>query len=756
MTTAVKHGSCQVVLLATVALATPWALATSLVLESSTLRLELDEHPYSYCVTEKSTGKVLVCESSTAFTVRSESYPVLGLANVIQNSNKIQADMRIERAGRDALDRATRDHAMVSFAFVRPGVLQIQITYDPATEISEEFKDQGEHYYGIWEYPFGGNIENRGADHDFIGLGAERHVHHASARAPFYMTSRGYGIYVESLALGHFSIAQAGRTSFSFKDSHLTYDVIYGPSYSEVMNRYNAMAGPAIMPPLWAFGTIWWRDDEHEDLRDVANAQDKVIQDADRLRALKIPAAAIWLDRPYGSGDKGWGNMDFDSSFPDPPKMIRDLNDRGMKLLLWSANRASSGLFREGSQKDYLYSASWPAAEVQRPEVYAWFKEKLSAYVRLGVRGYKIDRGEEGEMPTAAENELSVLFPKLSSEGLRDVYGDDYFVFSRNVDDTARRYTALWNGDSWSNFDGLQVSIKTGLRAGLIDFPMWGSDTGGYFAPAVKDKELLARWLEFSAFSPMMEVILGPGRTIWYDYDEELVKIAQDYASLHHDFVPYTRSLMYQAARTGLPIMRPLFLAYPSEENLSDMWDEYLYGDGLLVAPVTTAKTTERSVYLPPGRWMDYTDKRTVQEGKTALTTSAPLGTVPVFVREGAVVPRGDIVKLNNNWDANWSPKLRIEIFPARNQETIFQYFTGKSEEAIKSIPAPSGLTVQFGDLGVKGTVEVYCQGASGITRNGVILEKDRDYRYDAQTHLLTVAFEGATTLVIAGARSIF
>ena len=82
-------------------------------------------------------------------------------------------------------------------------------------------------------------------------------MHHASARAPFYMTSRGYGIYVESLALGHFSIAQAGRTSFSFKDSHLTYDVIYGPSYSEVMNRYNAMADPAIMPPLWAFGTIW-------------------------------------------------------------------------------------------------------------------------------------------------------------------------------------------------------------------------------------------------------------------------------------------------------------------------------------------------------------------------------------------------------------------------------------------------------------------------------------------------------------------
>jgi alpha-D-xyloside xylohydrolase len=251
-------------------------------------------------------------------------------------------------------------------------------------------------------------------------------------------------------------------------------------------------------------------------------------------------------------------------------------------------------------------------------------------------------------------------------------------------------------------------------------------------------------------------VILGPGRTIWYDYDGELVKIAQQYASLHHDFIPYTRSFMYQATRNGLPIMRPLFFAYQSEENLSDIWDEYLYGDSLLVAPVTTAKATKRSVYLPPGLWMDYTDKRTVHEGKITLTTSAPLGTVPLFVREGAIIPRGDIVKLNNNWVTNWSPKLRIEVYPARNRQSFFQYFTGKGEETIKSIPTPSGLTVQFSDLGVKGTVEVYCQTASGVTRNGVILQKDRDYRYDAQTHLLTVAFQGATTLVIAGARSIF
>ena len=751
-----RHKLCQVVFLASVALAVPCALARSIVLESSTLRLELNDHPYSYCVIEKSTGKSLVCESSTALTVRSKVYRVQEVRNVTQSVDKIRAEISIEPTRRDAPEEGAPDHAVVSFAFVKPEILQIQITYDPATEMSEQFKDQGEHYYGLWEYPFGGNIDNRGADHDFVGLGDEQFVHHASARAPFYATSRGYGIYVESLALGHYSVARAGRTSFSFKDSHLTYDIIYGPSYTEVMNRYNAMAGPAIMPPLWAFGTIWWRDDEHDDLRDAANAQDKVVQDADRLRALHIPAAAIWLDRPYGSGDKGWGNMDFDTSFPDPPKMIRDLNDRGMKLLLWSANRASSGLFQEGSQKGYLYSASWPAAQLKRPDVYAWFKEKLDAYVRLGVRGYKIDRGEEGEMPPASQNELSILFPKLSSEGLHDVYADDYFVFSRNVNDTARRYTAVWNGDSWSNFDGLRTSIKTGLRAGLIDFPMWGSDTGGYFAPATKDKELLARWLEFSAFSPMMEVILGPGRTIWYDYDEELVNIAQHYSSLHHDLIPYTRSLMYGATRNGLPIIRPLFFVYPAEENLSDMWDEYLYGDSLLVAPVATSNVTDRAVYLPPGRWMDYSDRRTVHEGKATVTAHAPIGTIPVFVREGAIIPRGDIVQLNNNWDPNWSPKLRIEVFPARKHESLFEYFTGKGQELIRATPTVDGLMIQFGDLGTKGTAEIYCLGANGVIKNGVMLQKDRDYHYDPETHVLAVAFDGAASLVIQGARSLF
>jgi alpha-glucosidase (family GH31 glycosyl hydrolase) len=285
---------------------------------------------------------------------------------------------------------------------------------------------------------------------------------------------------------------------------------------------------------------------------------------------------------------------------------------------------------------------------------------------------------------------------------------------------------------------------------------MWGSDTGGYFAPAGNTKELLARWLEFSAFSPMMEVILGPKRTVWYDYDDELVGVAQKYAQVHHDLIPYTRSYMQQARQTGMPIMRALIFAYPGDEALSDMWDEYLYGSEILVAPVTTAKATDRKVYLPAGRWMNYNDKRTVYDGKTSVTAAAALGMIPLFVREGSIIPRGDIVRLNNNWDAKWEPKLRIEVFPSAKQASEFSYFTGSGMQVIKSFPRGGGLTIEFGDLGTNGTLEVHCRKAAEVRKNGAPLHAASDYYFDEQKGILTVPFHGATRLEIEGAETFF
>ena len=714
------------------------------ILESAVLRLEVTTSPYSYRIVERGTGDVLVSQSGhTLFT--DNEYAAIEATAVTRTLSSMRAVLRL--AG-------TPDTAQLTFTFIKPEVVQVLLTFNHGilAEVREEFNDSGEHYYGLWEMPFGGNIDNRGAEWDFLGMRRHADVNYASARAPFYLTSKKYGIYVHSSAKGRFTIAKQGKTAFSFHDNELRYDVIYGPYYPDVLNRYNAIAGPAIMPPDWAFGSIWWRDDEHDDLRGATNAQEKVLDDADQLRALRMPAGTIWLDRPFGTGEMGWGNMDFDSSFPDPTKMVRDLNDRGMNLLLWIANRAWNELLMEGLARRYLYFGKESAADIQSPGAYDWFKTKLDEYVRLGVKGYKIDRGEEDEMPLSDENLHAILLPKLAAEGLSEAYRNDFFTFSRNANDTARKYTAVWNGDTFSSFSGLEVSLKNALRCGAINFPMWGSDTGGYIGNP--DKELFARWLEFSAFSPMMELLLGPKRTIWHDYDQELVDIATNYVAFHHDLIPYTRSYMYQATQTGMPIMRALILEYPDDDSLSDTWNEYLYG-GILVAPVTTALVDSREVYLPAGRWINYNDKRTIYQGKALIKATAPLGTIPLFVREGTIIPRGDIVKLNNNWDTPWAPKLRIEIFPSDRQSSQFDYFTGQEVQAIKVAPE-GGVTIQFGDLRANGNLEIYCQKIRRIMRNGRTLHEGTDYQYDSKSHKLTVSFQGATKLEIRGCVSLF
>ncbi|MFZ0233553.1 MAG: TIM-barrel domain-containing protein [Candidatus Acidiferrales bacterium] len=728
-----------------IALAPAHASAQVETLESSVLRVQISASPYSFTMIEKSTGDVLLSSKRTSFT--EQDHRVASVTDVVKKPDSLEATLLLAGAS---------EKARLQITFTKPEIARVTLSYEGGNceSIYQEFDDHGDHYYGVWEYPFGGNIDNRGAYEDFDGSRQLPDVNYSNARAPFYVTSRKYGIYVESTALGHFAFSQSGETSFSFRDKRLTYDIIYGPAYADVLNRYNAMAGPAFMPPTWAFESIWWRDDEHDDLRGVKNAQEKVLQDADRLRSLHIPAGAIWLDRPYGTGERGWGNMDFDSSFPDPDKMIRDLQDRGMYLLIWIANRCSNQLFQEGSAKGYLFDEPWPAADVRRPEVYDWFKDELNLYVHRGIRGYKIDRGEEGEMPRSVENINAILFPKLAAQGLDEAYHGSYLEFSRNANDTARKYTAIWNGDTRSTFGGLSISIKTALRAGVINFPMWGSDTGGYIR--VPTKELFARWFEFSALSPMMEVLQGPKRTVWDDYDAELVGIAQKYTALHHDLIPYTRSYLYQATQTGMPVMRALALAYPEDKGLHDTWDEYLFGRDLLVAPVTVEGATSRSVYLPAGGWMDYNDRKTIYEGGASVTAGAGLGTIPLYVREGAIVARGDILQSNNNWDAPWEPKLRIEIFPGRRAASEFAYYTGTGVQEIAVKPGPDGIDVEVGELGAKGELEVYCRGVQGVQREGAELHEGSDYHYDAAHNLLTIPFQGASRFTILGAQSLF
>jgi alpha-glucosidase (family GH31 glycosyl hydrolase) len=748
--------------------AAPATVSATTILESSALRVEVTASPYSYVVIEKATGQVLLRQSHTTFTVasaRSASTATIGN----KTATTLEATLTFPESS---------DTGRVRWTLVDPGVVQVMLTSDTASpaSITETFVDQGERNYGLWEYSYygtGGALDNRGANNQpLLGLsGPPVGSGDPSARAPFYVTSRKYGVYADTLAPGRATIAVDDRTSFTFDTPALTYNIIYGPSYGQVLARYNRLAGGSLMPPLWAFDSIWWRDDHHADVaaNGVTNAQALVKQDADHLQRLQIPASAIWLDRPWGSGGGGlggWGNFDFDTGptgFPNPDAMIADLASRNMYLLGWIANRANNGMLTDPVFAPGIFNAAngfagnyttTPGLDLRRPEVFAHFKNRLrDSFVTRGMRGFKIDRGEQGEVPAALQNELAVLTAKAAYDSTSDVLGAEGFTFARNVYDRARKYVAVWNGDSNSTFAGMSDSLKQLLRLGAIMYSMVGSDTGGY--GRAPNAELFARWLALGAHSPMMEVLLGPNRTIWNNYDTgpnanpRLPAIARTFAQEHHDLIPYTRSLVYASTQTGMPAMRMMPFAFPNDPAVADMFDEYMFGDALLVAPVLVAGATSRPVYLPAGVWIDYNDKVTRHTGPATIAANTPIDVIPRYVRAGAIIPRGDILKSNNNWTPNWAASLRIEFYPAAGVASRFEYYTGTGVVAMTGSLSSTTVSWQAGNLGIDGVLEVHnVDRYRSVRRNNQVL-RSGDFQYNAATHVMTVPLNGATTVRI-------
>ena len=750
-------------------------------LRSPLLELVVRASPYHFDLVERSTGRVLLSHRATGW--RTSASFLMG-PHWAANAYDIEAhhDKVAVKLTSGSIRSTPLD---VSFQFVAPDILRVTLreTRTPVNatrsnvSIIESFADAGERIYGLFEvawsrrtpsgwYSPDRGLDNRGVAADLLGNRMHKWfdgMRYSSARAPFYMTSAGYGIYAQSLSKGHYTLAIDGQISFEFDDSALTYFVLYGPSYQRLLALYNGLAGPSRMPPDWALGPIWWRDDSHEDLRTtggrpLALAQDVVLGDALELQKRRIPASAMWLDRPYALPNRGfgWGGMEnghlqFSASFPDPRQMIDRLRETGLKLMLWIANRSDNEMGAEAKALGYQLSTG-RAVDMRNKDAYLWFQRKLDTFLEKGVQGYKIDRGEENEVPEHLENGNAVLFPKMASEGLQRRYGEDYFVFARNLYDEGRKYSAVWNGDSYG-WKGLRESVRQALRCALMNFPMWGSDTGGY---GETSPELCARWSEFAAYTPMMEILIGPRRTPWLDFPQDVLDIITEQARTKHDLIPYLRSELLIATKTGMPVMRPLVLVYPGDSAVGDLSDEYLYGSELLVAPVVTKGARDREVYLPDGQWLDYTNKGALYSGGRRIRVSAPLSSIPVFVREGAIIPRGDVLKGNNTWAVGWEPRLRVEVFPSSRFESEFRYHTGRGERRITSQPVPAGLVIDVEDLGPRGELNVWCYRPDRVLSNGKPLKENTDYAYEEARRLLQVPMLGATHLQLLGIRGGF
>jgi alpha-D-xyloside xylohydrolase len=497
---------------------------------------------------------------------------------------------------------------------------------------------------------------------------------------PFFQTSRGYGVFVEGTTTGRYDLAMtepqviALQFRLTPRAPTFSYLCIGGPSHDQLVDRYTAITGRPFIPPEWAFKHWRWRD-EHRigpaAMLDGVPANADLVDDITHYEQLGIPVGNCTIDRPWATGDladltepeePGFGDLIWDEErFPHPQEMIDALNRRGYHLFLWVAPWATGQTTnREAVENGYLAPHSRFIIDFTNPAAVDWWSAKLERLVRMGLSGLKLDRGDEDtpSLPTdvyfdgSTGVEMRNAYPDLSArvhhDAVQRVRGDDFLVYPRSGYAGTGHWVVFTAGDVPGK-DILGRPTDLGLRAAILaqlhnafnGFPIWGSDTGGY--EQFGDREVFARWIEFSAFSPIME-IGGTGTHAPWDmptephYDQEMIDIYRSFVIMHHALLPYTYRHALEAGRSGRPIAKPLVFNYPDDPRVGDLWEEFLYGDDILVAPVWQVGQRMQHVSLPAGQWVDYWNQQRVVTGPVDLDEPAPLDRIPIFVRAGAPV----------------------------------------------------------------------------------------------------------------------
>lgn len=489
---------------------------------------------------------------------------------------------------------------------------------------------------------------------NFDSFGAESERSHKSV--PLYLSSRGYGVLVDSGMPVEFDMCQSTHSCVQIlaPDELIDYYVLAGPEPADVLERYNRLTSRPALPPKWAFGT-WISSGFY------ADSQQQVLDRAARIRAEGIPCDVLHLDCYWQVPDR-WSDLRWDSAaFPDPAGMLATLAEQGFRVCLWTNPYLShrSPAFAEAAAAGYLlrrrdgspyvadvWHGSHPACgiiDLTNPDAVAWLCGLLRQLLEQGVAVFKTDFAEGVPADAVAHNGMtgvelhnvySLMFNDVVSAVTREVAGHD-LVWARSTYLGGQRHAAQWSGDVACSYPAMASTLRGGLSHGLSGVPFWSHDAGGFHGTPSPD--LYVRWMQFAALSPLVRLHGTTSRLPW-DFPQPAAATAVDALRLRHRLLPYLYSAAVTSARTGAPMLRALLFDSPADPAA---WFEdlaYRLGRDLLVAPMTDPDG-RRSVYLPHGdAWVDWWTGE-VHDGGRHLPVAVPLQRIPLFVRHGALIP---------------------------------------------------------------------------------------------------------------------
>lgn len=496
-----------------------------------------------------------------------------------------------------------------------------------------------------------------------------------SVYAPFYLSSRGYAVFVNTDWPGYFDfcLSDPQRVKIEFEGPSLEVKIYTSDEPAEMVCEHAMDTGPPFMPPKWMYSPWRWRDEhkqrsEYYDGTPVTgpfNAE--VMEDVLMMKAYDIPCGVYWVDRPYGPGRLGYDDFEIDPNrLPNFAQMVQWLNAQSMQMVLWIAPFFQGKMEKEALAKGYTLAGqppqrnNYPLADFTNPLAKAYWQKGFAKLLELGVAGFKLDRAEEdipesgpykvfdGRSIRENRNAYPPMYVKAAYNIAKKYRGDDFVLMPRAAYTGSSPYGVFWGGDIGGTQEGLRASIIAVQRSSVMGYPNWGSDTCGY-NQQLMEQEVCGRWLAFSCFTPIMEV--GPTRNVGFwnlprepSYDAELIAIWRLYARLHLRLIDYSYKYAKVAHKTGMPIVRPLFLVDPKAPQAWANWWTYMYGADILVSPIWEKEKRTQEVYLPAGElWQDAWRPDKIYKGGQTITVDAELYQIPLFIRVGSNVKLGDL-----------------------------------------------------------------------------------------------------------------
>jgi len=582
----------------------------------------------------------------------------------------------------------------------------------------------GEHYYGLGDKT--GAFDRRDQAYTLwnTDVGPQESVDPLYKSIPFFLGvsgTRSYGIFLDNTWRTWFDFGKQVRDAvvFGSEGGPLDYYFIYGPTPKQVVEGYTDLTGKPPLPPLWALGFQQSRYSYYPEsqAREIAN----------RLRADKIPSDVLYLDIDYQDRNRPF-TVDA-KGFPNFPGLVSDLRKQHLHLVtitdLHIAHAPNQGYlpydtgnagnhFVKNPDGSEFVGIVWPGQAVfpdfTRAQTREWWGGLYRQFVSDGVAGFWNDMNEpsvfdgpDKTMPldsvhridepgfttrTATHSEIHNIVglenARATFDGLLKLRPDERpFVLTRATYAGGQRYGFTWTGDNSATWNHLRLATQMVLNLGVSGISMVGADVGGFGSSPAPD--LLTRWVELAAFSPLFRDHATKGslpHEVWaHGPDHEA--IARRYIETRYRLLPYIYSLADESSRTGLPMMRPVFLEFPeifapNSGGFDHLDTEFLLGPSLLIAPPPFAETMDDyAVSFPKGHeWYDFwtglkmpAPPRMPSIAEIASGTPIPaipqihppLDTMPVYVRGGSILP---IQPLIQSTDETPKGPLELHVYP--------------------------------------------------------------------------------------------